>query len=195
MVMPAMPPQWRVQNLPLGLFPTYCFDPELPVLRASFSFGTVTTGFNKVVKMQGRYLARELLFFEGKHKILSATVDSIEGLALSDPALTRPPDVPATKLVKVQIGARVAVGFLVKTQYPVYPQDAKDSHLQGTVVLQATIGADGRVHDLSVVSAPCPSMAASAMWAVSQWEYKPYLLNGEPVEVETTVNVIYTLGG
>jgi protein TonB len=84
--------------------------------------------------------------------------------------------------------------MLVKKQVPIYPQDAKDAHVSGTVVLQATIGSDGRIHDLRVVSAPWPSLAASSLWAVLHWEYKPYMLNGEPVEVQTTVNVIYTLG-
>jgi protein TonB len=95
---------------------------------------------------------------------------------------------------KVQIAAGIAVGSLLKKEVPVYPQDAKDARVSGKVVLQATIGMDGGVHDLHVVSAPWPSLVASALWAVSHWEYKPYLLNGEPVEVETTVNVIYSLG-
>ncbi len=63
------------------------------------------------------------------------------------------------------------------------------------MVLQATIGTDGGIHNLHVLSSPSPLLAVSALWAVSHWEYKPYLLNGEPVEVETTVNVIYSLGG
>jgi protein TonB len=94
----------------------------------------------------------------------------------------------------VNLAAGVAVGLLVKKEAPVYPQDAKDAHISGTVVLQATIGLDGGIHDLHVVSTPWPSLAASALWSVSHWEYRPYLLDGEPVEVETTINVIYTLG-
>jgi protein TonB len=95
---------------------------------------------------------------------------------------------------RVMIAGGVMAGSLVKKEIPVYPQDAKDARVSGTVVLRAIIGIDGAVHDLHVVSAPWPSLATSALWAVSHWEYKPYLLNGEPVEVETTVNVIYTLG-
>jgi TonB family protein len=82
----------------------------------------------------------------------------------------------------------------VKKVIPVYPQDAKHNHVTGAVILQAVIGTDGGVHDLQVVSAPCPSLAASALWAVSHWEYRPYLLNGNPVEMDTTIHVIYKIG-
>jgi TonB family protein len=194
MVVPLMPQHGQIQTVPLGLFPTYCFDTEFPVLRASYSFGTVTTAFNKIAKVQKRYLSREILLFEGQRKILSATVDTIVGLVPSDPALKPSADAVGSDVKKVNISAGVAVGFLVKKQMPVYPQDAKDAHASGTVVLQATIGTDGGVHDLHVISTPWPSLAASALWSVSHWEYKPYLLNGAPMEVETTVNVIYKLG-
>jgi TonB family protein len=193
-VIPLMPQHGQVQAVPLGLFPTYCFDPELPALRVSYSFGTVAMNFNRIVKVQGRFLPREVGFYEGKQQILSADVQTIEGIPSNDPALTPAATAIFPNVEKVPISAGVAVGMLVKKQVPVYPQDAKDSRVSGTVVLQATIGGDGRVHDLHVVSAPWPSLAASSLWAVSHWEYKPYMLNGEPVEVETTVNVIFSLG-
>jgi protein TonB len=84
--------------------------------------------------------------------------------------------------------------MLKKEIRPVYPEDAKEARIQGRVILQALIGTDGRLHDLSVIDGPSPSLIGSAMWAVSQWEYKPYLLYGEPVEVNTTVNVVFNLG-
>ncbi len=85
--------------------------------------------------------------------------------------------------------------MLVRKQQPIYPQDAKDLHISGTVVLQAVIGRDGGIHKLRVVSGPWWSLIDSALWCVSHWEYRPYTLNGEPVEVQTTINVIYTLNG
>ena len=193
MVVPLMPQHGQVQVVPLGLFPTYCFDPQLPVLRTSSSFGALNMGFENVVKVQGKYLAREVLLFEGDHKLLSATVDSITYLNPSDPALTPSQDAKLTSAHSVQIAGGVAAGSLLKMVVPVYPQDAKHARVSGTVVLEATIGMDGGVHDLQVVSAPWPSLAASALWAVSHWQYKPYLVNGEPVDVETTINVVYTL--
>jgi TonB family protein len=208
MVIPLMPNYPGLKDVPLGLFPTYCFDAQLPVLRASHDFGTLTMEFNHIVKVQNRYLAREIVYFEGKRKILTASVDTIAGLSPSDPALTPPVDLTppiksqvmksanatAPKLDKVTITSGVMLGMLIRKTQPYYPQEAKDSHISGTVVLQATIGTDGGIHNLHVLSAPSPTLAVSALWAVSQWQYKPYLLLGEPVEVNTTVNVIYTLG-
>jgi len=194
MVIPLMPQHGQIQTVPLGLFPTYCFDSALPVLRVSYSWGTVTTEFDHIVKVQGRCLAREIIPFEGKRKILSATVDLIEGLNPVDPALTPPPDAHVPERDRVQLVGAVAQGFLLKKVVPVYPQDAKDARVSGKVVLSAIIGMDGGIHQLHVVSTPWPSLAASALWSVPHWEYKPYLLNGEPVEVETTINVIYSLG-
>ena len=180
---------------PIGLFPTYCFDPHSPVLLVSYALGGVTEIFSKIAKVQGKYLPREVMFFQGKQKILSATVDSITGLNPADAALTAPEGVAVVGVRKVNVSGGVAAGMLLpKKVIPIYPQDAKDNRVSGTVVLQAVIGTDGGVHDLQVISASWPSMAASALWAVSHWEYRPYLLNGNPVEVETTVNVVFTLG-
>jgi TonB family protein len=206
MVIRIMPQHGQVQSVPLGLFPTYCFDPDAPVLRVSYSLGSMTTVFDHIVKVQGRYLPEKIDFFEGARKILTATVDGVNGIAASDPALLPPSEaavrdakpssdkVVVQDLKKVTIAGGVAQGFLFKKEVPVYPQDAKDARVQGTVVLQATIGTDGGIHDLKVISGPWPSLIAAALWSVSHWTYKPYLLNGEPVEVETTVNVVFSLG-
>jgi TonB family protein len=83
---------------------------------------------------------------------------------------------------------------LLTKAVPVYPPEAKKAKIQGTVVLSAVIGTDGNVESLRVVSGP-QELQQSALDAVRQWTYKPYLLNGNPVEVETTVNIIYSLKG
>ena len=75
---------------------------------------------------------------------------------------------------------------------PQYPADAKKARIQGKVVLDAIIGKTGNVENLKVVSGPA-ELQQSALDAVRQWTYRPVLLNGEPVEVKTTVTVIYTL--
>jgi protein TonB len=75
---------------------------------------------------------------------------------------------------------------------PRYPAIAIASHVQGTVVLAATISRTGTTENLRLLSGPAMLMAA-AEDAVRTWRYRPYLLNGEPVEVETTVNVIFRL--
>ena len=95
---------------------------------------------------------------------------------------------------KVNISAGVAVGMLLQKTQPVYPPIAKAARVSGTVVLQATISKTGTIENLRVVSGPA-MLQQAAMDAVKTWRYRPYLLNNEPVEVETTVNVIFTLGG
>lgn len=93
---------------------------------------------------------------------------------------------------RVSISAGVAQGMLISKTSPVYPVDAKSAGVSGTVVLSAIIGRDGIVKDLQVVSGP-DLLQQAALDAVKQWRYRPYLLNGDPVEVRTTINIIFTL--
>ena len=74
-----------------------------------------------------------------------------------------------------------------------YPAIAKATGTQGTVVLQAVISKTGAIKNLRVVSGS-PMLQQAALDAVGHWRYRPFLLNGEPVEVETTVNVVFSLG-
>jgi protein TonB len=101
--------------------------------------------------------------------------------------------VKAAPPTKVNISAGVSSGLLLQKTVPLYPPIAKAARVQGTVVLAATISKAGTIENLRVVSGN-PMLQQNAMDAVRQWRYKPYLLNGEPVEVETQVNVVFTLG-
>lgn len=93
----------------------------------------------------------------------------------------------------IRIGGNVMQASLLKQVQPVYPAIAKTAKISGTVVLHAVIGTDGKIADLQYVSGP-PLLMKSAMDAVRQWEYKPTMLNGEPVRVDTTISVVFTLG-
>jgi protein TonB len=77
---------------------------------------------------------------------------------------------------------------------PPYPPIARAARVQGSVVLKAIIDREGNIQDLQLVSGH-PLLVPAAIAAVKQWHYKPYLLNSQPVEVETTVTVIFTLAG
>lgn len=92
----------------------------------------------------------------------------------------------------VRISGGVAAANLLNTVDPVYPPIAKAAHVEGTVVLHAIIGEDGTVRKLAVISGP-NMLQSAAVDAVRHWTYKPYLLNGEPVEVETTITVNFHL--
>jgi TonB family protein len=93
-----------------------------------------------------------------------------------------------------RIEEKVLAASLVRQVTPVYPAIAKNAHVEGTVVLHALIGTDGAVQDLQYVSGP-PLLMRAALDAVWQWKYKPTLINGEPVRIDTTISVVFTLGG
>lgn len=95
---------------------------------------------------------------------------------------------------RVRVSQGVIAGNAISQPKPNYPPLAKAARVQGSVVLQAVIGKDGRVENLKVVSGH-PMLVQSALDAVRQWRYRPYLLNGEPVEVDTTITVNFTLSG
>jgi TonB family protein len=86
-------------------------------------------------------------------------------------------------------------GQKVSGENPTYPADARKKKIQGTVVLDATIDKEGAIKDLHVTKTPSQLLSDSAIKAVRTWRYQPYRLNGEPVEVETTINVTYNLAG
>ncbi|HYB59890.1 MAG TPA: TonB family protein [Methylomirabilota bacterium] len=116
------------------------------------------------------------------------------GASESDTGGASETNVKPTAPQKVNISAGVAEGMLLQKTQPIYPPIAKAARIQGTVVLDVTISKTGDVESLRLVSGH-PILVQPAMDAVRTWRYRPYLLNNEPVEVETTVNVIYTLGG
>jgi TonB family protein len=93
---------------------------------------------------------------------------------------------------RVRVSAGVTQGMLIYKVEPVYPYAAKTWHIQGSVVLAAVIGKDGGVKDLRVISGPRELVDAS-IGAVQQWRYKPFLLMGDPVEVDTNITVNFTL--
>jgi protein TonB len=104
------------------------------------------------------------------------------------------PKVKAAPVKKLTISSGVMQGMLLQKTPPNYPPIAKAARVSGTVVLQATISKTGAIENMRVLSGPA-MLQQAAMDAVRSWRYRPYLLNNEPVEVETTVNVIFTLGG
>jgi protein TonB len=95
--------------------------------------------------------------------------------------------------VRVTVTGGVSAGLLIAKVTPAYPVIAKTAGISGTVVLAASISKEGRIEGLRVVSGN-RMLTGAAIEAVRQWRYRPYLLNGEPVAVETTVNVVFTLG-
>jgi periplasmic protein TonB len=105
----------------------------------------------------------------------------------ASPVVRQAPQGPA------HISSGVMAGQLIYKVAPVYPPIGLAARVEGTIVLQATISKSGTIENLRVVSGP-PMLRQAAIDAVKQWRYRPYVLDGQTVEVETTVNVVFALG-
>jgi periplasmic protein TonB len=114
----------------------------------------------------------------------------IGGIVSSTPVAV--PKVATPQRVRVSQG--VTQGLLIRKVQPNYPPLARQARIQGSVLLQAEISKDGSIENLHLISGH-PMLAPAAIEAVKQWKYKPYILNGEPVEVETQITVNFTLSG
>jgi len=122
--------------------------------------------------------------------VIGGIIGSTSSLAAT-PALFKPkPVVPSVQRVRVSPG--VIKGLLIHRVEPIYPFLAQQGRIQGVVVLTAIIDKDGNVQRLQLVNGH-PLLAPAAIEAVKQWRYKPFLLNGQPLEVETTVTVDFHL--
>jgi periplasmic protein TonB len=104
----------------------------------------------------------------------------------SEPAPTTKQELPK----RVRVSEGVMRALLVKKVQPNYPEEARKKHIQGSVVMKVIISRDGDVQDLTVVSGD-PLLVPAALEAAKQWKYKPYLLQGQPVEIETQIMMIF----
>jgi TonB family protein len=93
---------------------------------------------------------------------------------------------------RIKVGGNVQSAMIVRKMPPVYPAAAKAAGIQGNVHLSAIVGEDGTVQELTVLDGP-PELTQAAMDAVKQWVYKPTLLNGNPIQVQTTIDINFTL--
>ena len=130
--------------------------------------------------------------------VVGGVPDGVPGGVLSDvlsstrslPVLAKAPE--ATPNRRMRVASRVAAANLIHDVAPIYPPEAGRERIEGTVVLMAVIGKDGAVRDVRVESG-LPLLAQAAIDAVKQWRYKPYLLNGEPTEVDSQITINFTL--
>ena len=116
----------------------------------------------------------------------------IGGILGGMPSAAPPP--PKATPTRIKQGGNVQQAMLIVHPTPAYPALARQARIQGTVVLHAIIAKDGSVQQLEVISGH-PLLVQAALDAVKQWRYKPTLLNTEPVEVDTTISVVFSMGG
>ena len=186
------------QNLsvPDDFFPRSCFDATQPILRINTLGSYVQMVYNKVILFQGHYLARELHVYFGNKPKVDFTLDVVEPLNEPlNPGLAPPPEALPVDLSKgaISLSAGAVVPYLIRHEVPEYPASAKERRIQGTVVIQVSIGKDGHPATLDAISGPT-ELREPALDAVRQWVYRPFEVMGEPTVVNTVVNVIFTLG-
>ena len=120
------------------------------------------------------------------------TFSAMLNSAPSEPVLAKSPVPMPVK--RIRVASRVVEANLLHDVPPQYPPEAGRARLEGAVVLMAVIGQDGSVKDVRVESG-LPILAQAAIDAVKQWRYKPYLIDGEPVEVDSRITINFTLAG
>lgn len=116
----------------------------------------------------------------------TVTVDGGKPTGDAAPAPVGPPS-------RIRVSGNVQAAKLVKKVNPLYPPEAKQARIQGVVRMRAIIGKEGEILGLTLLMSPSPELARSAMDAVGQWKWQPTLLNGQPVEIQTDIDVNYTL--
>lgn len=177
----------------------YCFLGAAPVVRIMQDVhpreGTVETGiaFNGIVLLAHHYVAKNVRWTTHGKPWINIDVEQVDpALTVVDADLAPPADARIAPPRKVTVSAGVMQGDIIKSTPPAYPDYARTNHITGTVVLEGTIDKQGNVANLKVISGPIALQHAS-LDAVQQWRYRPYLLNGEPVEVQTQINVIFNI--
>ena len=162
---------------------------EMKVLKPGFA---TYISLHKVILEPGRDLALNEKLQIGA---LNDTVDVQAEYQGQPYAMKASPSKETTAEAKrLRIGGNVQAAKIITRVQPIYPQRAKDAGAQGTVLLHAVVSKDGRPLSLQVLSSQVnPDLARAAVEAVSQWRYQPTLLNGEPVEIDTTIQVNFTL--
>jgi len=127
--------------------------------------------------------------------VAGGSLSGILGGIVGSAASAAPPPPPPPKAAvpqRIRVGGNVQAANLINQVRPIYPPLAKQARISGVVELSAVIGKDGRVQDLKVIKGH-PLLVQAALDAVKNWVYRPTLLNGEPVEVSTTIDVNFTL--
>jgi TonB family protein len=193
---PCIQVSFQEKITPTGRYLQYCFSAKHPTVIAFSLPDGEGVIYRNLARTQGMILPRELTVYLGERKTITATVETVEGIAATAAELIPPAELLATKVPgSIGVSSAVILGQLIHRVRPEYPSIDKAERKSGIVVLAAVVGTDGYIHNLEVLDGPSATMEQSALRAVQQWEYKPYLLNGEPVEVDTTINVVFNLGG
>jgi TonB family protein len=172
--------------------PSFCFSPTNAVLlHASSSHAANQTVFEHIRSLRGHYLAYDMkVYLDGK-PWLKIHVESLEGLSRAGLSALTVPAVASPVTPRIRLTEQAPDRLISKVD-PTYPLTAKLDRLQGTVVLNALIDKEGHVAWARALAGP-ERLQQPCLDAVKQWVYKPYVLDGQPVEVETEINLVFVL--
>jgi TonB family protein len=181
-----------VASTPFGLFPTYCLEPGKEFIRVSAENGTEVFGMDGIGQFLDHNVVTTLSVRDNKVLVATAKEEMLRTYVPQPDDFTPTPDMKPVGAAARMAGG-VLAGRILKKVPPIYPESAKQHHAEGTVILRALIGRDGYVHSLTPITAIDPDLTLAAIFAVRQWTYEPYLLNGEPTDVDTTITVHFNL--
>jgi TonB family protein len=173
---------------------TYCFNPAEPMLRILETYqGVDQVVYNSIVPIRGTYIGRDAVFFQRGKALVRVHLDVLNAIPDVDKSDLTPPSAAHQITRRIDIGLVRTLAKPIHEAKPEYPAIARAARVQGTVVLEAVIGKDGRVVEARAISGP-PMLQQAGIDTVKQSVYQPQLLDGEAVEVATRVNVVFSLG-
>jgi TonB family protein len=164
---------------------SWCGEKLESQLKSDLALYRVSVGKADSSGLQSGRVAGYFALVAGEYRRLDCS-----SLGLGQPPSSGPQRSPLS--APLRVGGNVMAAKAIWKLPPVYPREARKEGISGTVLLHTIIGKDGRIKQLEVVSGP-PALRDAAIDAVRQWRYKPTLLNGDPVEVDTTIDVIFQL--
>lgn len=174
----------------------YCLSQNPLLLRLVQQRYNMLVAYNHFAQLGSHYLPKEVVVSSGAqtratlHVIHFVTAPTLKE---SDFALPPASDTSAVDIQPSHLDSGVLSGALTNKVSPRYPESDKQNHLSGSVYLHALIDDTGSIKELEVLNAPSRTMAQASLDAVRLWKYRPYLLNGKPTSVDTTIVVNFSI--
>ncbi len=175
----------------LDAFPTYCFEPMRNTLRL-FEFAGQIVSYNQFGTFQARSVGINTRIRILDH-VASSSVETLSTWVVDPSVFVPDSGLADLGYAPVSISVSSAKPQCISKRPPEYPQEAKAKFIGGTVLLGGTIGTDGLMHDLEVITTPDSSLAAASIASVSKWVFKPYIVDGEPRTVDTQIAIHFNI--